>query len=197
MFQIFLGYLLIFFSFKVGGIDLSPNFVGYFLIFLGLSNNLNKSYKFSFAKPLSLVLSIFSLIGLVAPIVNKIFNLTLLDSNSILSKVIFMIFDLAVVVLTYLILAGYRDIEKNEKVNMKMFPAFILFIINSVVLIALNVLVFFISISLVENISMVLIMVNSITNFVFAIYMYLMYRNYNIEIYNKNSKADEWYSKNK
>ena len=108
-----------------------------------------------------------------------------------------MIFDLAVVVLTYLILAGYRDIEKNEKVNMKMLPAFILFVINSVVLIALNVLVFFISISLVENISMVLIMVNSITNFVFAIYMYLMYRNYNIEIYNKNNKADEWYSKNK
>lgn len=197
MFQIFLGYLLIFFSFKVGGVDLSPNFVGYFLIFLGLSNNLNKSYKFSFAKPLALVLSVLSLIGLVTPLSEKIFSITILSADSIISKAIFLIFDLATIVLTYLILAGYRDIEKNEKVNIKMLPAFVLYIINSVILIALNILVFFISISIIENISMALIMISSFTNFLFAIYMYLMYRNYNIEIYNKNNKADEWYGKSK
>ena len=197
MFQIFLGYLLVFFSFKLGGVELSPNFIGYFLIFIGLKNNLNKSVKFSFAKPLSLVLSVCSLVGVLAPWVKKLFNISFLEPSSILSKLIFFVFDLAVIALTYLILAGYRDIEKNEKIDIKLKPAFILYIINSVVLIALNVLVFFISISLVNNISMVLIFVNSITNFIFAIYLYLIYRNYNIALYNKKAPKDEWYASKK
>lgn len=58
---IFIGYILIFFHFKINGIDLLPDFVGYLLIASGLGRLEEQSELFVKARPWAYVMSVISI----------------------------------------------------------------------------------------------------------------------------------------
>ncbi len=66
MFQIFLGYVFIFFHIKINGIDLLANFVGFALIYAGLCQLLllGDNTHFRRAKPLAVVMIAADLLGI-------------------------------------------------------------------------------------------------------------------------------------
>jgi len=66
MFQIFLGYLFVFFHVKINGIDLLANFIGYALIYAGLCQLLllGDNAPFKKAKPLAILMIAADLLGI-------------------------------------------------------------------------------------------------------------------------------------
>ena len=109
MIFIFIGYILIFFHIRIMGIDILPNFVGYFLIYLGLRELTGRSPRFETAKTLSLIL-------LAATVVINVFSIAGYSFNTAVLTVA----NLALVVvslwLMYLINKGLGDIETGENV---------------------------------------------------------------------------------
>ncbi len=57
---IIIGYLFNFLDFRLQGIDIIPDFVGYLLIFIGLSKVLDLNKKFETARFISIILLILS-----------------------------------------------------------------------------------------------------------------------------------------
>lgn len=58
---IFIGYILIFFHFKINGIDILPDFVGYLLIANGLGRLEKESELFVKARPWAFAMSVVSI----------------------------------------------------------------------------------------------------------------------------------------
>ena len=107
---IFIGYILIFFHFKINGFDLLPDFVGYLLIFNGLGKLAADSEWFAKAKPWAVVMVVESIFyGLVG-----LFGETLPEAFYILG----IVFTVVSLYLMYLIGQGIRDTEQKRQIEM-------------------------------------------------------------------------------
>ena len=109
MFGLFIGCGLIVFSFEIGGFDMLPDFIGYFLVFRCLDRLCYKSDSFRRAIPLALAMSCITLAVSVLPF--------------FLQGSIADVFKRAAVVLSlaffFLIVKGIEEIEKTDSTDLK------------------------------------------------------------------------------
>ena len=66
MLLIFIGYVFVFFNFQFNGFDLLADFIGYFLVYMGLSKLKNDDQSFANAMPLTGFMIILNFIYAVA-----------------------------------------------------------------------------------------------------------------------------------
>lgn len=108
--NIFIGYILIFFHFKINGFDLLPDFVGYILIVVGLGQLAAESEQFVKAKSWAIVMAIasafFGIVGLLG--VGYSFALSLVSC----------VFSCIGLYLMYLIGHGIRETEQKHAIDM-------------------------------------------------------------------------------
>lgn len=139
MLKVFIGYLLISFQMTAPfGFDLLVDFVGYFLIFLGLFSQRSKSRWFAIGAPVSLVMTFVSMISpaqqflhfYMSPVaVNGVFDL-MLAAN---------IFILLTIVL------GVIDVEDTQYVDLGSTRLKVIWVIQSLLQLACGVLIWFVT----------------------------------------------------
>lgn len=66
MLSIFIGYIFVFFHFRINGFDILANFAGYVLIFLGLCQLAHHAPALQKAKPYAIAMAVMSFISAVA-----------------------------------------------------------------------------------------------------------------------------------
>ncbi len=115
--KIFIGLLFIFFNFTFTfnnvSIGLIPNFVGYILMMLGCKELSHESDNFSKINMLLILMSVYSSIDYV---------LSLLGVYILIGGIVGLLIGIALVVInvyiTYIIVLGVQDIEKNREMNL-------------------------------------------------------------------------------
>lgn len=104
---IFIGYILIFFHFRINGIDLLPDFVGYLLIASGLGQLAEESEQFVKARPWAFVMSVVSIFYGIAGLFGITYGPAFLIVN--------IAFGAASLYLMYLIGHGIYDMEQKRQ----------------------------------------------------------------------------------
>ncbi len=139
MLKVFIGYLLISFQMTAPfGFDLLPDFVGYFLIFLGLFSLRSRSRWFAVGAPVALVMTFVSMISpaqqlfhfpMSVAAVNGVFDLMLAASILILLTIIL----------------GVTDVETTEYVQLGSTQLKIIWGIQSLLQISCGILIWFVT----------------------------------------------------
>ena len=107
---IFIGYILIFFHFKINGFDLLPDFIGYALIAYGLGQMAEDSEYYVKAKPWAVVLTVISIFtGIIG-----LFGITYSPAIGALN----LIFSGISLYLMYLIGHGVCEAEQKRNIDM-------------------------------------------------------------------------------
>jgi len=103
---IFIGYILVFFHFKINGIDLLPDFIGYILIANGLGQLAGESEYFEKAKSWAVVMTIVTVFSALT----GLFGI----SSYAIMRLMNLIFGCMGLYLMYLIGHGVRDMEQKK-----------------------------------------------------------------------------------
>ena len=109
MFGLLAGYALIFFSFGVGGFDVLPDFLGYFLVFRCLDRLCYKSDSFRRARPLALGMTAVALLSALLPLFIKGSLANIVKTAAVVLSLGFF----------YLIVKGIEEIEKVESMDLR------------------------------------------------------------------------------
>ena len=125
--NIFIGYLLIFFTFNLNGLDILPDFGGYILIFNGVSKLVSKSKYFEKVKMPSIIMAMYSFIlwtgafsefDIIGSGYSNSDWIFTLDINYILLKIIDIVVMCITLSVMYNIIRGIEEIEKSESVEL-------------------------------------------------------------------------------
>lgn len=173
MVNIFVGWILVFFMFKINGFDLLADFLGYILIFVGLNKISNKSLYFEKAKPWTLGLVIVSFLVCVGQLFSFDFGHFIFIVINLLSVLVWLY-------VLYLINIGVRDIEQKQKT-----------ILGSEILlqiwkvqVVLNILCAVLSLVHVKTVVLIVLLLTFIavvTNIVYLVYFYKMVKVYSVD----------------
>lgn len=68
--KLFWGFLFLFINFRIGGIDILPNFVGYLFFYFGLKDLQDRDYYFLDGKKYAIILGVLSIFTLYDPATN-------------------------------------------------------------------------------------------------------------------------------
>lgn len=159
--KIFWGNILLLFDFRLQGFDILPDFIGYILITIGLSEILNMNYKFQTARLMSIILIFISLFDIYVPQNSEQYN-----NNIILGLVITIIY----LIFAFNLFTGIRDTaekvgahELSQKANL-----------TWILIIIINICIY---VGLVMPILGILLIIFSIIVFVMQLYTLSMASN--------------------
>lgn len=163
MLQIFIGYLFLFFHFKINEFDLLPSFVGYIFIFVGLGKLKNESSYFQKARPWAIVMTVFEILSLAGLMIQTELSTMLFSMLGFAGAAIS-------IYIMYCIVMGIGDIEKTYYVAMGYEKLMLLWKIASALRIATAVLML-LPTELGAIISIGLAVVGIIVHIIFLVYI--------------------------
>lgn len=112
MLSIFIGYIFVFFHIKINNVDILANFIGYLLIFWGLTRLEENSPNLKKAKPFAIILAVISFIGAMAGMIgyyNDFIPLLVLNVISVALSVYLLL----------LVDTGILELEQNLGIEME------------------------------------------------------------------------------
>lgn len=164
MMHMFIGWLFIFFHVKINGFDLLPNFIGYALIFIGLTRLAGKSLNFEKAKPWAMGMSIVTF-----PVcIGQFFGF---NFGNPVFRVVNLLSVLVRLYILYLINLGVREMEQKQNIDLGSEMLLRIWKIQVVVNILCTGLSL-IHIKIVVLIVSLLAVIGVVTNAVFLVYFY-------------------------
>lgn len=115
--NLFIGMIFVFLNFTISisgsSIDIIPDFIGFYLILKGLEELKGYSEKFIKIRPLVIILGIYSLLTFAL----GLFGIT--NNLGNLAFVLVLINVIALIYVTYNIILGIMDIEKNINISIE------------------------------------------------------------------------------
>ncbi len=179
MTKILIGFILLFFDFEFNGFDILSDFVGYIFIFLGCHQLTCKSKNFHNAKWWTAGLLVYILIKNIIEL-----SIGYYDSEFIIVLDILVVF--VSIYIDYFIVAGVKDLEKAENAELNSKKLMILWGIQSVSIIISSLCTFWIENIVVEDISIVLLVIALLVHIGFLVNFYTAKR-----LYDKINKNDD------
>ncbi len=164
MTQIFWGYILVLFHFRINGFDLLPNFLGYILVCVGLTKLLGESKSFKKARPLGMIMAIYSAVIAMGDLAGVGFAGALFTALNLISVGMW-------IYLTYLIVLGVKDLELNTGTALRFHYLFIIWKIQAVLQVAVRGLLLTQN-QTMANISVLLTAILLALNVLFLVYFY-------------------------
>jgi len=113
MSKIFVGFLLISFGINIGSFDFLPDFVGYFLIYLGMKELTDESPRFQKHAPLAVVLAVYELVVLLSGIAGSG------SSGFGITSVLGLVSMAVSLYLTWQLVKGVQDIEIGRSCDLE------------------------------------------------------------------------------
>lgn len=113
--KIFIGALFILFHLTINGIDLIPDFVGFWLVYSGMNELSAKSPSMDKSKPWALGLTVYAIVILVMQLYSLSTG-TVYDTR--FTSVLSICASLAMLYLSYCIVIGVRDLEEVEQLDL-------------------------------------------------------------------------------
>lgn len=158
---IFLGYIFMFIDFKILGIDVFSDFLGYILIYVGLGDFHDISY-FQKARPVTFFMTIATILydGLV-----------LFGYELPFASLISLFFLIVWVFIIYLIDMGIKELEEKAEIFLYSQKLIYIWKLQAIFLIGGYVLAF-IDFDLIDLVSLFFLIAGYIVHIVFLVYLY-------------------------
>ena len=161
MTKIFWGLMLNFLTFNINGIDILPDFLGYILIVIGLTQLADQSNHFCKAKPLAMIMVFVAFMMQFSPLFGFM-------NYGILFYAISISTALVRLYVVYLIVLGIKDIETIFLTELNANKLMSMWKIKSVLEIS-GLILFFMPLELIV---IMLVILAFIANIVFLVYFY-------------------------